>query len=203
MKNTRSRRVCRSDAPPLPLWYNTSMPNYKRYYIENRFVFITVVTYNRRAILIDNIELLRGSFKKTLETFDFEIFASVILPDHFHVILKPVNIDEFSKIIGSIKKHFSYRINEIFVDKNISESRMNRKEKGVWQRRFYEHIIRDENDLNNHLDYIHYNPVKHNNAKSVKEWEYSSFNKFVKSKNYETDWGLSNQIEHIQNLEYD
>jgi putative transposase len=179
------------------------MPNYKRYYLQNHYVFITVVTYNRKPILIENIDLLRESFKNTRKIFNFEIFGSVILPNHFHIMIKPENINEFSKIIGSVKKRFSFAINEEFVNKNISESRKKRSEKGVWQRRFYEHIIRDEEDLHKHLDYIHYNPVKHGYVSGVIDWKYSSFHKFVKLENYEVNWGSPNDIEHIQDLNYD
>lgn len=179
------------------------MPNYKRYYLQNHYVFITVVTYNRQPILINNIDLLRDCFKKALGVFDFEIFASVILPDHFHIIIKPKNINEFSKIIGSIKKRFSYPLSEEFVIKDISKSRSKRSEKGVWQRRFYEHIIRDEEDLCKCLDYIHYNPVKHGYTKNVKDWQYSSFHKFVKAKNYEINWGSAADILSILDSDYE
>lgn len=179
------------------------MPNYKRYYLENRYVFITVVTYNRKPILVENINLLRECFKKTLKTFDFEIFAAVILPNHFHLIIKPQNIKEFSKIIGLIKKYFSHAINEEYNDKNISESRMKRGEKGIWQRRFHEHLIRDEKDLFTRLDYIHYNPVKHGYTQNVKDWEHSSFHKFVKLKNYDINWGSETDIKNIKDLDYE
>lgn len=86
------------------------MPNYKRYYLENHSVFLTVVTYKRQPILIDNINLLRESFRKTLLTYNYEIYAIVILPDHFHIIIKPENIEDFSKIIGSVKKNFTYNL---------------------------------------------------------------------------------------------
>jgi len=179
------------------------MPNYKRYYIRNRYVFITVVTHNRQPILIENIDLLRECFKKTLKTFDFEIFASVILPNHFHIIIKPANIKDFSKIVGLIKKYFSYSIDEKYNDKNINESRIKRAEKGIWQRRFYDHLIRDEEDLHLHLDYIHYNPVKHGYSKSVKDWKFSSFTKFVKLENYDMNWGNNSDIKKIDELEYE
>ena len=179
------------------------MPNYKRYYLENRYVFITVVTYNRSHILIDNVALLRACFKKARTKFDFEIFSSVILPDHIHIMLKPQKIDEFSKIIGVIKRNFTQSLAEGHNNENISESRIKRREKGVWQRRFYEHIIRDENDLHRHLDYIHYNPVKHGYVKKVKDWEYSSFHKFIRLNNYDIDWGIPADIKHINELNYE
>ncbi len=179
------------------------MPNYKRYYIKNSYVFITIVTHNRNKILLDNVDLLRKCIKGAKEKYVFDIFAIVILPDHIHLILKPQIIDEFSLIIGSIKKRFTKAIEDSFVDKNISISQDKRKEKGVWQRRFYDHVIRDENDLHRHLDYIHYNPVKHGYVEHVKDWAFSSFSKFVELKNYDSNWGSSTDVKHIETMEYD
>jgi len=180
------------------------MPNYKRFYIDNHYVFLTAVTYNRKNILIENIDLLRECFNETLKTYDFEIFGAVILPNHFHIIIKPNKIDDFSKIIGSIKKRFSYSLNPKFIDNNVSNSRIKRSEKGVWQRRFYEHVIRNEEDLNKHLDYIHYNPVKHNYTCNVCDWEFSSFNKFVKSNFYDKNWGCNpEEIKYLNLLDYE
>lgn len=180
------------------------MPNYKRYYLNNHYVFITVVTYNRKPILVKNIDLLRECFKQAINVYDFEVFGSVIMPEHFHIIIRPNNIDDFSNIVGSIKKRFSYNLNEKFVDKNISESRMKRSERGVWQRRFYEHIVRSDEELYKILDYIHFNPVKHGQVKCVKDWEYSSFHKFVKRGNYEINWGSCNEdIKHFEDLDYE
>jgi len=179
------------------------MPNYKRFYLENSSVFITVVTNNRNKILIENVDLLRDCFKATKDIFDFEVDASVILPDHFHVILSPKNVNEFSKIIGYLKKEFTKAISDELKNENISESRLKRNEKGIWQRRFYEHIIRDENDLHKYLDYIHYNPVKHGYVQNVKDWQFSSFHKFVKLHNYDEGWGSEADIKHIEELEYE
>lgn len=180
------------------------MPNYKRYYVENSYVFITVVTYNRKPILIQNINSLRNSFHKAKQLFEFEIFASVILPEHFHVIIKPAKTDDFSKIIGVVKRTFTQSLIDIMDNDAISDSRIKRNEKGIWQRRFYEHLIRDESDLHNHLDYIHYNPVKHESVKSVKDWEYSSFKKFVERGHYQISWGdFSEDTKHFNNLNYE
>lgn len=181
------------------------MSNYKRYYLNNCYVFITIISYNRKPILISNIRLLRESFKKALKMFDFEIYGSVILPDHMHLIIRPddVNKDNYSKIIGTIKRTFTQLIDETNHDKNISISRQKRNEKGIWQRRFYDHIIRNENDLYKHLDYVHYNPVKHGYIKNVRDWEFSSFNKFVKLKNYEPNWGSESDIKDIIELDYE
>lgn len=147
-------------------------------------VFITVVTNNRKPLLIDNIELLKSAIRNC--KLDFKVLAGVVLPDHLHIILQPKDIKNFPRIISSIKFSFSRSVEYEKFDKTLSETK--RKEKGVWQRRYYDHIIRDENDLNKHLDYIHYNPIKHNFVKSAKDWKYSSFSKFVKSGLYENDW---------------
>lgn len=179
------------------------MPNYKRYYLENRYIFITVVTYNRNHILVKNIDLLRECFKNAKDKFGYELFGSVILPNHFHIIIKTKEADEFSKTISYIKRNFTQSIDEDIQEENISKSRINRHEKGIWQRRFYEHIIRDEEDLYKHLDYIHYNPVKHNYVESVKDWQFSSFSKFVKLNNYDINWGSPLEIKHIESMNYD
>ena len=120
------------------------------------------------------------------------------------MIIKPQKNCEFSKIIGTIKKHYTYNFNGASKDSTLplSESRLKRKEAGIWQRRFYEHIIRNEDDLYKHLDYIHYNPMKHYNI-APKDWRYSSFKKFVKLKYYEENWcNLRNKYDiNSMNLE--
>ena len=134
---------------------------YKRLFIPNSYVFITVCTYKRHNILIDKIGYLRQSFKYALNIFKFEIIAIVINPNHFHMILKTNDINH------SIK---------------------NNREADIWQRRYYEHTIHNEEDLNKHIDYIHYNPVKHGLTNTPRDWEFSSFNKFVKEGLYEENW---------------
>lgn len=176
------------------------MPNYKRYYEKEYYIFITVVTYKRNKILLKNIEKLRNSFKKAKTKYQFEIFGMVVLPDHFHIILKPEIANEFSKIIGSIKSSFTKTIDKDYIDNNISTSRIKRREKGVWQRRFYEHTIRSEEELHSYLDYIHYNPVKHGYAKNVRDWEFSSFHKFVNQEWYDINWGSLEDVKNINNL---
>ena len=79
----------------------------------------------------------------------------------------------------------------------------NKREKGIFQRRYWEHTIRDEKDLNNQINYIHYNPVKHGYVKSVKDWEYSSFHKFVKKGLYDINWGSNTDIKEIIDLDFE
>lgn len=170
------------------LEYNESMPNYKRYYLQDyHYIFITIVTFQRQKILIDNIELLRNSFKIILAKYNFKIFAISILKDHIHLIIKLENIKDFSNIISNFKKHFSYNYKHKPDKKDLPLSLIKRKEAGIWQRRFYEHIIRNEEDLQKHLDYIHYNSFKHYNI-VPKDWKYSTFKKFVDSGYYDLNW---------------
>ena len=174
--------------------------------MQGHYIFITVVTYNRQPILIDNIEILKAAFHKTILKYDYELFAVVILPDHFHIIIRPKQAEDFSKIVGSIKKYFTYNLNLKNSDGASkrralqNESRNKRKESNIWQRRFYDHIIRDDEDLFKHVDYIHYNPVKHKNI-SPKDWEYSSFKKFVKDKWYEENWYNFGDKHNIENID--
>ena len=146
-----------------------------------------MVTYNRQKFLTDNIELLRQAFKKTKTIYPFEIIAICVMQDHIHMIIKEKDLQNFSKIVSSIKKYFSYNLNNKPPKEDLPQSRQKRNEAGVWQRRFLDHIIRDETDFKNHFDYIHYNSVKHYGI-SPKDWQYSSFNKFVKLNIYNNDW---------------
>lgn len=182
------------------------MTNYRRYFLQNHPMFITVVTFKRNPILIKNIDLLRESFKESKNRFEYEIIASVILPDHFHILILPKNVKEFPQIITAIKWHFSNNIDDSQVKnvkKYLTPTAIKREEKGVWQRRYNDHIIRNDKDLFNHLDYIHYNPVKHGHTNKVKDWQYSSFDKFVKRGNYELNWGSHDDVNAIVGWDYE
>ncbi len=149
--------------------------NYRRLFIPNSMVFLTFVTQNRINILTDNINLLYSSLLNTIKIYKYELIAYTVQENHIHCILKPQNITDYSKIIKSFKYAFTneYKKHNTSVEK-------------IWQNRFWEHTIRDEEDLNTHLDYIHYNSIKHNNI-APKNWKYSSFKKFVKIGLYEKD----------------
>lgn len=161
------------------------MATFRRVFQENSMLFITMVTDNRQPLLINNIDLLRQSFKNAKEFFDFDIYSICVLPDHIHMILIPENINNYPKIISAIKHYFSKNLN---VNTN-NKSKISKREKGVWQRRYWEHTIRSEEDLQKHIDYIHFNPIKHNLVNEIKNWEYSSFHNFVKNGFYYENWG--------------
>ena len=187
------------------------MPNYKRFYNDNyRYVFFTIVTNNRQPILIENIDILRSSFKYVLTKYQFDIYAISILKNHIHMILKLKNNNEYSVIIRLLKYYFSthIKIEQCRVGKavacppNISNSKIKKREKGIWQRRYWEHTIRNENDLNKHLDYIHFNSYKHYKIKP-QDWKYSSFSKFVNIGFYEPDWCNFDDKNKINELDFE
>ena len=183
------------------------MPNYRRLFIPNTYIFLTITTNYRSPILVNNIELLRESFKRAKLTYKYILFASVILPEHMHLIIKPEKVEEYPKIMRAIKYNFTQMINAggiAIPPYEVDQCRsglLSRQQ--IWQKRYYEHTIKDEEDLNNHLNYVHYNPIKHGHAKNVKDWEFSSFHKFIESKIYDNNWGTSSDIEKIANLEYE
>ena len=152
-----------------------------RHYSHGQTYFITSVTHNRQRILLENIDIFWAAVEKVKKDISFELSAWVIMPDHFHIIIDPLNSD-LSSIIKRIKLSFAYQFRN---SQNMYRGK-------VWQSRFWDHIIRDENDLNRHLDYIHYNPVKHGLASNPFEWEHSSIHEFLKTGQYEPSWGVKN-----------
>lgn len=171
------------------------MSNFKRYYQENNIVFITIVTYNRNKILIDNIQHLRKSLLSV--KYQYKILAGVVLSDHLHLLIQAKKSQEIPKIIASFKASFSKNFD---ANENQTNEQKARREKGIWQRKYYDHIIRDENDLNKHIDYIHFNPMKHYNINPC-DWEFSSFKKFVERGYYEKDWCNFGDTNNIINLD--
>lgn len=140
-------------------------------------------------LLVKNIELLREAFREVRTTRPFAMDAVVILPDHLHCIWTlPQGDADFSTRWRRIKGIFSRGIE---FGERLTPRRQIKRERGVWQRRFWEHVIRDEPDLAAHLDYIHYNPVKHGYVPRVVDWPYSSFHLHVKSGVYPADWTAS------------
>jgi len=169
------------------------MPDYRRAYVKGGVFFFTVATNERRPLFNEEsaVDLLRSSFKRVMAAYPFEVDSMVILPDHLHSIwVLPDDDSDFSVRWRLIKTTFT-RSKSMNPSRAISDSRLMKKEKGIWQRRFWEHMIRDEADLNRHRDYIHYIPVKHGLAVSPAEWEHSSFHRFAEEGLYPWNWGQS------------
>ena len=182
------------------------MPNYKRKFRSGGTYFFTLATYNRQKIFSsDNARsCLHTAIVETQKTHPFEMQAIVLLPEHLHCIWKLADGDDnFSVRWGKIKRLFtiSWAPSEN-KDGTVSPSRTKRGERCVWQRRFWEHLIRDQQDYANHMDYIHYNPVKHKYAKCPHKWKYSSFHRWVKEGIYRPDWHcVCNESKDIPNFD--
>jgi len=124
--------------------------------------------------------------------------AMVVMPEHFHLLMTlPENDNDFAKRIMLIKSGFSRTIPKT---ESINPSRLHKRERGIWQRRYWEHLIRDEIDFQRHVDYIHYNPVKHGYVKNPSDWKYSTIHKYIESGIYPKDWGNGNQLSDKHNF---
>ncbi len=159
------------------------MSKYRRAIQPGAAYFFTVVTYHRKPWFDceAHVSVLREAFRRHMGKRPFRIDAVVVLPDHIHCLWQlPQGDSDFSGRWREIKKSVSRQL----------DSRTNaRNERLVWQRRFWEHLIRDEDDWKNHMDYIHYNPVKHGLVKRPADWPWSSFSKAVAQGWYDMDWG--------------
>jgi len=170
-------------------------------YVPGGIYFLTLVTHFRRPLFkeLDNINLLRAATAKIKAEKPFEIIAAVVLPDHLHFLWQlPSNDANYSQRVSRLKVIFTraYKANN-YSSGEISASRLKHRESDVWQRRFWEHAIRDEADLQQHLDYIHYNPVKHGLVSCPHLWSHSSFSRWVKCDRYSRDWCCTCQDEFL------
>ena len=155
------------------------MTNYRRIKEPGGSYFFTVNLASRRnnSLLVEHVDALREAIRKVKNSHPFSIDAIVILPDHLHCIwTMPADDVDYAERWSLIKSGFSRRIPK---GEYRSKSRIKRGERGIWQRRFWEHRIRDEEDLRNHIDYIHWNPVKHGLVSRVQDWPHSSFHSYV------------------------
>ena len=163
------------------------MPNYRRNRVEGGCYFFTVNLRNRRSdLLVTEIGALRSAVRAALARHPFHIDAWVVLPDHMHCLwpLPPGDCD-FPIRWRTIKALFSKSVPHA---EPRSPSSVRKREAGIWQRRYWEHTIRDDQDYSAHMDYIHFNPVKHGFAAHPADWPYSSFANCVKLGMYPIDW---------------
>ncbi len=169
------------------------MPNYRRSFVEGGTFFFTVVTYKRQPILTSDLSrrILRHAWKKVQKTHPFTVIAVCLLPDHFHCLISlPEGDKDYPLRWRAIKGIFSRRYKEAGGETGRrNESRIKRRESTVWQRRYWEHQIRDEKDLEVHFNYLHFNPVRHDLVTRVRDWPWSSFHRYVRNGHYDPDWG--------------
>ncbi|ATG89594.1 REP-associated tyrosine transposase [Methylomonas koyamae] len=169
------------------------MSRYRRLQNPGATYFFTVVAYRRQAILCDEPvrEALRKAIATTRAKWPFTIDAWVLLPDHLHTIWAlPADDADFATRWSVIKRQVSVVCRDTYRRAEwINASKQKHRESTLWQRRYWEHQIRDETDFARHMDYIHYNPVKHGYCQRVSEWPYSTFHRYVKDGVYSMDWG--------------
>ena len=167
------------------------MVNYRRSRVAGGSYFFTVNLRNRQStVLIDHIEVLRKSFEKLKERHPLRIDAVVILPEHLHTIWTLAEDDMHYPVRWQyLKSHFTRAL----LKKGVGLSKNHNGEYNLWQRRYWEHVIRDEVDMQKHIEYIHYNPVKHGLVGRVKDWPHSSFHRYVEKRLVDVNWGTNYQ----------
>lgn len=161
---------------------------YRRANVKGGTYFFTVnLAHRHLRLLIDHIDVLRTAVKKVKQRHPFYINAFVVLPDHLHAIWTlPENDADFAARWMLIKAGFSRCIVK---SEQRSKSRVQKGERGIWQRRYWEHLILDERDFEQHVDYIHYNPVKHGYVNRASDWAYSSIHRYIAAGMIDRDWG--------------
>ena len=158
------------------------MSNIRRYYAPGAIVFITQVVHQRIPVFSQPhfVDLLRWNLHETKRHHPFSMLAYCLLPDHFHLMLRPTGASNFSAIMHSLKPNFT----KDYKSELGIVGRMK-----FWQKRFWDHVIRDEEDFQRHLDYVHYNPVKHGLVEHPEDWPYSSYRVWKSRGFYPERWG--------------
>jgi putative transposase len=164
------------------------MSHYRRAKVAGGLFFFTLALADRSSdLLIREIHRLRVAYRFAQERLPFDTISICILPDHLHTVWQlPEGDTNFSSRWSLIKSNFSRGLPAA---KARSASKIRKREKGIWQRRYWEHAIRDDADLERHVDYIHYNPVKHGFVSRVVDWPHSSFRRYVERGLLPRDWG--------------
>ena len=159
------------------------MSKLRRYFEKGQICFVTSVTHNRSPLLIPNIELLLNAIDTARRRLPFDLIAFVVMVDHIHFVIDPFGND-VDRIMQRIKLGFGSKYRKVH---NLPSGK-------VWQSRYWDHIIRDQHDLGNHIDYIHYNPVKHGLVTNPFLWEHSSIHSYKERGDYQDDWGIREQL---------
>jgi putative transposase len=177
------------------------MPDYRRAYVPGGTYFFTVKTFQRQPILTEERcrIALRQAIVEVRAMFPFESIAWILLPDHLHTIWRLAESDaNFSLRWSLIKQRVTRERADGTGSVSINRSRQRRREGTIWQRRFWEHVIRDDTDLERHIDYIHYNPVKHVYVSRVIDWPYSTFHRYARLGMYHADWASGDKHQQAE-----
>jgi putative transposase len=160
------------------------MRNVRRFYIPNSIIFITLVTKNRRILFgrrqLNNVEMFFDKLRNVRERKPFKLLAYSFLPDHVHLLIRPTGEVNFSSILQSAQRSYTFEYKEHYgIQGSLS----------LWQHRFWDHVIRDEKDLDQHFDYIHWNAVKHGLVNRPEDWPHSSYGYWAEKGYYDAGWG--------------
>lgn len=168
---------------------------YRRTDVMGGSYFFTVNLAERGGrLLVEHVDVLRAAVSNVKRRHPFHIDAFVVMPDHLHAIWTlPSGDADFASRWMLIKAGFSRHIAH---GERRNASRLAKGERGIWQRRYWEHLIRDNSDYERHVDYVHYNPVKHGFAIRAADWPYSSIHRYIAAGLVECDWGLRAAVEN-------
>jgi putative transposase len=167
---------------------------YRRTFIPGGSYFFTIVTKRRQKLFVSdtNVEVLRQAFRNVMKKRPFNIDAAVVLPDHLHFVWTlPANDADYPTRWRLIKTWFTKHCEHKY-QFGLNASQVKRGEQAIWQHRYWEHLLQNEVDFEWHINYIHYNPVKHNYVNKPFDWKYSSLHKYVKQGIISDKWGESN-----------
>jgi putative transposase len=173
------------------------MPNFRRYYVPQAIVFMTVVTRDRIPYLEagDDLDLFWQTLRRVQEIHPFRLLAYAILPEHVHWLMwVREEGGNFSAVMHSVKRNYTVHFKRAH---GITFSLH------LWQDRFWDHVIRDGRDLENHFDYIHYNPVKHGYVKRPEDWAQSTYAHWLERGYYDVGWGYGGEPESIVGLDFE
>lgn len=173
------------------------MPTYHRWKSDGSTYFFTVVTHRRRPWFDrpDCRRFLARAFREARRRLPFDIDAVVLLPEHLHVIMKPADGVDYSAVWRLIKTLFTQRLLATLRQTDSARAGRRPHERSVWQRRFLEHTIRDEGDWQQHVDYIHLNPVKHGHVDDPRGWPWSSIHRYIKNEWLDPNWPGSSPVD--------
>lgn len=169
------------------------MPDYRRAWCPGGTWFFTVNLLERHGndLLTQHVNVLRDTIRVVWQRHPFIIHGWVVLPDHLHCVIElPPRDTDFATRWRLIKIGFSKALPRT---ERLSSVRQRRGERGIWQRRYWEHRIRDDADFRAHMDYVHINPVKHGLVSSVAQWPHSTFHRLVEQGVYPFDWAGGNE----------
>lgn len=171
------------------------MPQYRRARIPGGSFFFTVVAARRQPILTDEpVRLaLRQAIQIVRRERPFRIDGWVLLPDHLHAVWTMPVDDDYATRWRLIKSQVTHRLGDAWRNPLVMTARRRTKSQGsIWQHRYWERWLRDDEDVRRHLDYLHFNPVKHGLVHRVEDWPWSSFHRYVADGIYPNDWGEMN-----------